>query len=420
MNNKISVITVVYNDVKHIESTIKSYLSQTWANKEYIVIDGGSNDGTAEIIKQYADKIAYWCSEKDEGIYDAMNKGISHATGDWIIMLNSGDEFSTESALSEAIKETNNDIDVIYGNSIEKNKEFKKKIIADDDTSKLEWGPIYRHGSSLVKASTHRRYIFDLSKRKRLKYALDWYMIHSMYKDGCKFKKVDTTIETYRKEGKSDHPYKNLWYNYIITSNGKFNFRKTAFFIKLIFLTYIKSSCIYEWVRAFILEYLINGILPHIPFWIVRKGIFRCIHTQISPGAFIMRKNYIKNPNNLSLGKNSHINAFCIIDARAPIRIGNNTSISYKNSIITGSHEYNSEEFTGIFKPITIEDYVWIGAGCTVLQGVTIGKGAIICAGSLVNKDVEPYSIVAGIPAKTIGKRNQNLTYQCKGYSPLT
>ena len=141
---------------------------------------------------------------------------------------------------------------------------------------------------------------------------------------------------------------------------------------------------------------------------------------QISPGAFIMRKNYIINSNNLSLGKNSHINAFCIIDARAPIRIGNNTSISYKNSIITGSHEYNSEEFTGIFKPITIEDYVWIGAGCTVLQGVTIGKGAVICAGSLVNKDVEPYSIVAGIPAKTIGKRNQNLTYQCKGYSPLT
>lgn len=69
MSNKISVITVVYNDVEHIQATMESFFAQTWQDKEYIVIDGGSNDGTAEIIKQYADKIAYWCSEKDEGTF---------------------------------------------------------------------------------------------------------------------------------------------------------------------------------------------------------------------------------------------------------------------------------------------------------------------------------------------------------------
>ena len=76
--DKISVITVVYNDVAHIRETMESFFSQTWENKEYIVIDGGSTDGTVDVIREYADRLAYWCSEKDDGIYDAMNKGISH------------------------------------------------------------------------------------------------------------------------------------------------------------------------------------------------------------------------------------------------------------------------------------------------------------------------------------------------------
>ena len=63
IGNKISVITVVYNDVDHIRTTIESYFSQTWTNKEYIVIDGGSTDGTADIIREYANKLTYWCSE---------------------------------------------------------------------------------------------------------------------------------------------------------------------------------------------------------------------------------------------------------------------------------------------------------------------------------------------------------------------
>ena len=71
MSNKISVITVVYNDVANIRATMESFFSQTWEDKEYIVIDGGSTDGTADIIKEYAPRLAYWCSEKDNGIYDA-------------------------------------------------------------------------------------------------------------------------------------------------------------------------------------------------------------------------------------------------------------------------------------------------------------------------------------------------------------
>lgn len=88
---KISIITVCYNDIDTIEKTILSVINQKYKNIEYIIIDGGSNDGTVEIIKKYNNYISYWSSESDNGIYDAMNKGICRATGDYVIFINSED-----------------------------------------------------------------------------------------------------------------------------------------------------------------------------------------------------------------------------------------------------------------------------------------------------------------------------------------
>ena len=87
----VSIITVVYNGVKTLEQTIQSVLNQTYKNIEYILIDGGSTDGTLDIIKKYEDQIAFWVSESDKGLYDAMNKGISKANGTIIGMVNSDD-----------------------------------------------------------------------------------------------------------------------------------------------------------------------------------------------------------------------------------------------------------------------------------------------------------------------------------------
>ncbi len=89
---KISVVTVCYNAVDTIEETMLSVLNQTYPHVEYIVIDGGSTDGTVDIIKKYSNRIAHWVSEPDRGIYDAMNKGIAAATGDYIINMNVGDK----------------------------------------------------------------------------------------------------------------------------------------------------------------------------------------------------------------------------------------------------------------------------------------------------------------------------------------
>ena len=111
---RLSVITVVFNNVKDIERTMLSVLNQTYTNIEYIIIDGGSNDGTLELIDKYKDRITKIISEKDNGIYDAMNKGLTLATGEYVLFMNSGDEIYARDTV-EKVFDSAPDADIYYG-----------------------------------------------------------------------------------------------------------------------------------------------------------------------------------------------------------------------------------------------------------------------------------------------------------------
>ena len=174
------------------------------------------------------------------------------------------------------------------------------------------------------------------------------------------------------------------------------------------------------YTKCFMLEYVVNGIIPHCPIWYFRQIVLKILRMKIGEGSFIMRQCYIMNANLLSIGKNSHIYRGCLVDARGKIVIGNSVSISHNVMLITGSHDIQSTNFTGIFKSITIHDYAMIGGGSIILQGVKIGRGAVIAAGSVVTKNVDDYTIVAGVPAKIIGYRQRNLNYKCTGWMPFT
>jgi len=121
----ISIVTIVFNNEEHLENTILSIISQTYDNVEYIIIDGGSTDGTLDIIKKYEAQIDYWVSEKDEGIYDAMNKGTNFSSGDWLNFMNAGDSFYSVSVI-EDIKSSFSTEKVIFGRTkiIDSNHKF--------------------------------------------------------------------------------------------------------------------------------------------------------------------------------------------------------------------------------------------------------------------------------------------------------
>lgn len=114
MHPKLSVITIVYNNVAAIERTMLSVLSQTYKNIEYIVIDGSSTDGTLAVIEKYKDRLAKLVSESDRGIYDAMNKGLALATGDYVLFINSGDEIYAPETVEEVFASAPSG-DIYYG-----------------------------------------------------------------------------------------------------------------------------------------------------------------------------------------------------------------------------------------------------------------------------------------------------------------
>lgn len=158
--------------------------------------------------------------------------------------------------------------------------------------------------------------------------------------------------------------------------------------------------------------YLCNNWILCIPSHTLRLSFYRTIMKfNIGAEACIFMNCVFDCKDGFTMGNNSVINAGCRLDNRGGITIGDNVSISQDVIILTADHDMDSPDFEGRNKPVKIDDYAWIGTRATILPGCTIGKGAIIAAGSIVTKDVLPFTVVAGIPAKVIKTRNNNLRY---------
>lgn len=199
---KISIITVSYNAVQTIERTILSVLNQNYPNIEYIIIDGGSTDGTVEIIKKYAEKLSYWVSEPDKGIYDAMNKGISHATGDYVGIINSDDWYADKALkiVADASIEYPQ-IDIFYGDMIVFYSNDSQPIRLSDHT-KLKQGMSVNHPTCFVRRTVYERKQFSLLYRMAGDYDfLLWCSVHKL-----QFYNVDEIISYFTPGGISSVP----------------------------------------------------------------------------------------------------------------------------------------------------------------------------------------------------------------------
>lgn len=193
---KLSVITINYNNCDGLKKTVKSVISQNIKDFEYIIIDGGSTDGSIDVIKTYSDRIDYWVSEPDRGIYNAMNKGIDVASGEYCIFLNSGDSFYDYQTLSLCIPGLDG-TDVLAGH-------------VQLDTGKIEKSPmnitiqsLYNHQqpchqSSFIKTELLKKYHYD----EKYKLVSDWkFFIQVFIFDNCSYKSLDIIVSIYDTDG---------------------------------------------------------------------------------------------------------------------------------------------------------------------------------------------------------------------------
>lgn len=153
---KLSIITINYNNRDGLRKTIESVVNQTCRDFEYIIIDGGSTDGSVDIIKQYADRIDYWVSEPDKGIFNAMNKGIFKASGEYLNFMNSGDTLYDEYTISRFLNITSNE-DVIYGNIIDDKTNKRMLYLSSSDLTAAD----FFHNSIPHQASFIKKNLFE-------------------------------------------------------------------------------------------------------------------------------------------------------------------------------------------------------------------------------------------------------------------
>lgn len=154
-----------------------------------------------------------------------------------------------------------------------------------------------------------------------------------------------------------------------------------------------------------------NIFINKIPNRRLRLAYYKFSGVEMGKNVSICRKTDLLAAKKLNIGDGVNIGWRCTIDARGGIEIGNNVVIASDSIILTADYDINDKEFKARYRPISIGDRAWICTRSTILGGVEIGEGAVVATGSVVTKNVEPYTIVAGIPAKVIGKRCEKIDY---------
>jgi maltose O-acetyltransferase len=177
-----------------------------------------------------------------------------------------------------------------------------------------------------------------------------------------------------------------------------------------------------------LLNYLTNYLVSHIPSFALRRlwyervlGMSFGVNAGVHLGCYV----WFYSPgqvrrDGVRLGTNSRINRDCCLDVRGGVSIGDNVSVSPEVMILTAGHNMVDPAFRVEHRPVTIHDHAWIGSRAMIMPGVTVGRGAVVAAGAIVTRDVPPFAVVAGVPARPVGTRPESATsYQLDHSFPL-
>lgn len=206
MGPKFSIITINLNNASGLKKTIKSVIDQTFSDFEYIVVDGGSKDGSADSIKEFNEKITYYISEKDNGIYNAMNKGIANSKGEYLLFLNSGDYLSNRTVLNEAFSLSGGTEDVIYGDFQRSFPDGKTDFIRMPDEINSEYllKKSLAHPATFLRRELFYKYgFFDETYKIAADHA---FFVRLFLMTSLKYKHINLTISNFSMDGISSKP----------------------------------------------------------------------------------------------------------------------------------------------------------------------------------------------------------------------
>ncbi len=417
----ISVVVAVRNAEHTLRRTLQSLSAQTTRDFEIVLIDGASTDGTLRVAAEFKKDIAFQLSEPDAGIADAWNKGVRHARGGWIIFLNAGDLLHQDhfTRAMPALQDGKERPTVLYCDVLKFNdhNEPTLTIRGTSPTGRgIARGSIgFAHPGSLTSAACFEKIgHFDTS----LRIAIDTDWLLRIFCAGCDFKRF-ASVAYMAEGGVSDRKFGKAMREYFLCTTrlgltSNWHAASASHLLPAVRrVLHIYRSVFRGPLRTLkhLLVSIVNSLAQCLPFYFMRRIYFGLLGFKLGPHASIGMGFQFYRPGSVTLGEGSVVNRSCLFDNRGSIQIGKQVSIARNVTIFTAGHDPESPFFEMVIAPVRIDDHAVIFANVNIMPGVHIGAGAVIYGGAVVTKDVEPMTIVGGVPARPIGRRNTTPEY---------
>lgn len=410
---KISIVTINLNRRDELRCTLESLKRQSDKDFELVVVDGGSIDGSLTELESYGSIITFRISERDQGIWDAWNKGIGIATGDVIALLNAGDEYHPE--VVRKIRE-------FYDSSPpdwERTILTGRVILVRNGAIVKEIGNRIRHNPRLSLGFAHpgmvatKQVYREVGLYARVSIASDSDFILRCLKAGVEFRPADFVVymdnsgisQRAATEGYAQYTAALVRHGYC----GK----SMAALLRSTYWAYrtLGASSLLRAISPYAANLrhvgirLMNLFQRACFFRPVRRWALWVLGLRVHPSSFISPWVTLYRRGNVSVGAGSVINRDVTIDNRDVVTIGKGCTISYGVRIITAGHDVDSPYFDFRARPVTLEDHVVIFAGVTVQPGALLRRGVTVLPGSVISGDTVENGIYGGVPAKLLRTR---------------
>jgi glycosyltransferase involved in cell wall biosynthesis/carbonic anhydrase/acetyltransferase-like protein (isoleucine patch superfamily) len=412
----VSVVLAVKNAVATIELALESALQQTYEPIEIIVIDGGSTDGTRAIIEGHADRLAYWHSKPDAGIADAWNRGIARTTGDVIILLNADDALRHD-FVEKALEVLPVGVPgVAFGDTLLLDEQGRTvmRVNGNFDPRHLDRGFGFWHTSCAVTRAAYEL-VGGFDPKFRIAVDTDWLLrahrarVPFVRHESLNYMRLGGVSDRSHDEGRREYGAQVAEHGAGSAPwSGRVRVSLTNRALHLLGLA--------RWIRwrrqvallalaAFHLLY--NGI----PSWTIRRWLLRMWNIDVGEASVIHSPVRFLSRGRVTIGLRTVINRDCVIDNRMRVHVGNDVSIGQGTRIFTLGHDIDDPYFASTGKAVEIEDRAVTFAGAMLMPGARMREGSVALAGAIVTGEVEPWTVVGGVPARFVRTRSQQQRY---------